>query len=174
MAVLCPVFTLCKHNPQLLLEKPKEVLKIEKGDLGDEGLEPSNDVFGFFVLVLHLNLGVILRLSITEELNLAPTSPESILFLGRKRNRGVDAVELAVASSPLLLLLLLDRNPQFDCSRGVDGFEPELLKKPSFPEALGLGAGFCWTSPSTDESDEFLGTVVQKARRHPVPICGLV
>lgn len=47
---------------KLTLEKPNEFLKIEKGDLGDEGFEPRSED-----LVLHLNLGVILRLSITEE-----------------------------------------------------------------------------------------------------------
>lgn len=158
---------------------------MENGDLGDEGLEPSNDVFEVLVLVLHLNLGVILRLSITEELTLVTSSSPPFVFgLGRKRKRkrGVDAVELTEAASssgpPLLVLVLvlvlvlLERKLQLECNLGVEGLEEaEVLKKASFPEVvLGVGAVFCWTSPSTGESEGFLGIVVQKALRHPVPI----
>lgn len=155
---------------------------MEKGDLGDEGLEPSNDVFEVLVLVLHLSLGVILRLSITEELNLVTSLSSPFVFgLGRKRNRkrGVELTEAVSSKSgpPLLVLVmvlvLLERKLQLECNLGVEGLEEaeEVLKKASFPEVvLGVGAVFCWTSPSTGESKGFLGIVVQKALRHPVPI----
>ncbi|KAJ0520966.1 hypothetical protein HanRHA438_Chr10g0443941 [Helianthus annuus] len=119
---------------------------MEKGDLGEEGLED----LGVLGLVLHLNLGVILRLSMTEEWNLA-SSP-----LGRKRSRGV--VELLSSE------LVLERKLQLDCNLGV-----EVLKKPPEEEEDLVGVG-CWTSPRIGESDEFRGIVVQKALRQPVPI----
>lgn len=133
---------------------------MEKGDLGEEGF----DLMLFFVLVLHLSLGVILRLSMTEEWNLVSLST---FVLGRKRNGAVVVavavvVSLSFSLSLLLLSVLLERKLQL---RGVDGLEPndELLKNRSL---RGLGDG----SPRTGESPGFRGIVVQKARRQPVPI----
>lgn len=95
----------------LTLERRKLFLRIEKGDLGEEGLEPSND-FGLLVLVLHRKLGL-MRISFTVRFPPFSTS----------------------------LLLVLQRNlGDWDRNLGVEGVL-ELLKKPNLLQLRGLGFG---------------------------------
>lgn len=114
MAVPCPVFTLCKHIPQLLLERRKLVLKSAKreGDLGEEGLEPCSNL-GLLAtgVVLHCSLG----------LSCAGGEAASVVL---HRNLGLEAGK--------------------DCSFGVEGLLPlEKSPKLEQILGLGLGLGLC-------------------------------
>lgn len=98
IAIPCPDFTLCVQTPQLCLERRSVFLRIEKGDLGEDGLEPRR-VFGLLMLdfgvVLQWSLGLI-RLLISLEF--------ALLVLQRKR--GVEG-------------LLLDKKPSFEQLLGL-------------------------------------------------------
>lgn len=118
-------------------------LRMEKGDLGEEGLEPGR-VFGLLVLdfgvVLQWSLGLIRLLMSLEE----------ALLLVLQRKRGVEG-------------LLLDKKPSFaqllGLGLGLGICCPPLLTCCESCACLSTK----WGSLS-------LGIVVQKALLHPVPI----
>lgn len=153
MAVPCPVLTLLKHIPQLLLNL-KLFLKRDslRGDRGEVGLDPSKEVLGLLELLLGVAPGVVVLHS-------------SILGLSGTAAAESDDVDGFVLQRKLR-----------DCRRGVEGLLPP-EKKLSLVQLLGLGLGlglvlrrpFCCFS-ETLESGESRETVVQKALLHPVPI----